>query len=142
MNMFSALEISASAMRAERIRAEVVTANLANAETTRTEQGGPYQRKQVVFAAGRFLRTLGAAGAEPGASGVRTVSVVADPTPAQLRYEPSHPDANEQGFVAYPAINPVAEMADLMSAVRSYQMNASAVNATKQMIQQSLEMLR
>ena len=142
MSMFSALEISASAMRAERLRAEVATSNLANAETTRTEQGGPYQRKQVVFAASRFQRQLGVTADLSNSSAVRVSNVVADPTPAQLRYEPSHPDANAQGFVAYPAINPVAEMADLMSAVRSYQMNASAVNATKQMIQQSLEILR
>jgi flagellar basal-body rod protein FlgC len=141
MNMFSALEISATAMRAQRIRAEVVTANMANAETTRTEQGGPYQRKQVVFAASRFQRQFAGT---PGASAqaVRVVGVVQDPTPPQMRYEPSHPDANAQGLVAYPAIDPVAEMADLMSAVRSYQMNASAVNATKQMIQQSLDLIR
>jgi flagellar basal-body rod protein FlgC len=141
MNMFSGLEISATAMRAQRIRAEVVTANMANAETTRTDQGGPYQRKQVVFAASRFQRQFaGTAGAS--AQAVRVVGVVPDPTPPQMRYEPGHPDANAQGLVAYPAIDPVAEMADLMSAVRSYQMNASAVNATKQMIQQSLDLIR
>lgn len=142
MNMFGALEISASAMHAERFRAEVVTANLANAETTRTEEGGPYQRKQVVFGASRFHRQLAAMTSSPGASGVQVLDVVSDSKPPEMRYEPSHPDANAEGFVAYPAINPVAEMADLMSAVRAYQMNASAVNATKQMIAQSLEILR
>ena len=142
MNMFGALEISASAMHAERFRAEVVTANLANAETTRTEEGGPYQRKQVVFGASRFHRQLAAMAPPSSASGVRVLGVVTDPQPPEMRYEPSHPDANAEGMVAYPAINPVAEMADLMSAVRAYQMNASAVNATKQMIAQSLEILR
>jgi flagellar basal-body rod protein FlgC len=142
MNMFGALEISASGMRAERIRAEVVTANLANAETTRTDEGGPYQRKQVVFGASRFRRLLVGAGGQTRGQGVQVLGVVSDPTPAQMRYEPAHPDANEQGYVAYPAVNPVAEMADLMGAVRAYQMNASAVNATKQMIQQSLELLK
>jgi flagellar basal-body rod protein FlgC len=72
---------------------------------------------------------------------VQVLGVVADPTPPQLRYEPGHPDANAQGMVAYPAINPVEEMADLMGAVRAYEMNAAAVNANKQMIQQSLEIL-
>jgi flagellar basal-body rod protein FlgC len=128
-------------MRAERIRAEVVTANLANAESTRTDEGGPYQRKQVVFAASRFQRQLAGFSTAPRAAAVQVLGVVADPTPPQLRYELGHPDANAQGMVAYPAINPVEEMADLMGAVRAYEMNAAAVNANKQMIQQSLEIL-
>lgn len=142
MSMFDALEISASAMRAERVRAEVVTANLANAETTRTDQGGPYQRKQVVFGASRFHRQLTAGPGVPRNAMVEALDVVPDPAPPNMRYEPGHPDANAKGLVAYPSINPVEEMVDLMDAVRAYQMNASAVNATKQMIQQSLEILR
>jgi flagellar basal-body rod protein FlgC len=142
MNMFGALEISASAMRAERIRAEVVTANLANAETTRTDEGGPYVRKQVVFAASRFQRHLAGFSGSPKTAGVQVLGVVADPSPPNLRYEPTHPDADAQGLVAYPAINPVEEMTDLMGAVRAYQMNAAAVNATKQMIQQALDIAR
>lgn len=142
MSMFDALEISASAMRAERVRAEVVTANLANAETTRTDQGGPYQRKQVVFGASRFHQQLTAGPGVPRNAMVQALDVVPDPAPPNMRYEPGHPDANAKGLVAYPSINPVEEMVDLMDAVRAYQMNASAVNATKQMIQQSLEILR
>jgi flagellar basal-body rod protein FlgC len=142
MSMFDALEISASAMRAERVRAEVVTANLANAETTRTDQGGPYQRKQVVFGASRFHQQLAGASGAPRNAVVQVLGVVPDPAPPNMRYEPGHPDANAKGLVAYPSINPVEEMVDLMDAVRAYQMNASAVNATKQMIQQSLDILR
>lgn len=142
MSMFDALEISAAGMRAERVRAEVVTANLANAESTRTDQGGPYQRKQVVFGASRFHQQLVGMSVTPRNALVQVLGVVADPAPPNMRYEPGHPDANARGLVAYPAINPVEEMVDLMDAVRAYQMNASAVNATKQMIQQSLEILR
>ena len=133
MNLFGVMEVSSSALTAERYRAEVAAANLANAETTRTPGGGPYRRQQVVFR----TQTFGDAGAV-----VSVAEVVPDPTPALRRYEPGHPDADAQGYVAYPAINPVAEITDLMGAVRAYQLNASAVNASKQMIQQALDILR
>jgi len=136
MGIFQGLEISSSALTAERYRAEVAAANLANVETTRTASGGPYRRQQVVFRAAL-------AGADAaGASAVEVGEVVADPSPPVRRYEPSHPDADKEGYVAYPAINPVAEMADLMGAMRAYQLNASAVQAGKQMIVQALELLR
>lgn len=145
--MFSMLEISGSAMSAERQRAEVVATNLANANTTRTTEGGPYRRKEVVFASfgnspfrlalQRARQFLGVAGAA-----VRVERVVPDPAAPLLRYEPGHPDANAQGFVAYPAINPIQEMVDLMGAVRAYQLNASAVAASKQMFQQAIDILR
>ncbi|HYE23931.1 MAG TPA: flagellar basal body rod protein FlgC [Clostridia bacterium] len=141
MSIFNLLQTGAAGMSAQRRRAEVTTANLANAETTRTPEGGPYRRRQVVFEAGRFPRMMSAvAGVQPPAVTIR--EVVADPTPPELRYEPGHPDADAKGYVAYPAINPVAEMADLMGAVRAYQMNASAVQAGKQMIQQAIDILR
>jgi len=146
MSIFSTLEISGAALGAERQRAEVVAANMANAETTRTSAGGPYKRQEVVFASsGRMNFRLALAGFHRLPSmipSVRVDRVVSDPTPPIMRYEPGHPDANQQGYVAYPAINPVQEMVDLMGAVRSYQLNASAVSATKQMIQQSLDLLR
>jgi flagellar basal-body rod protein FlgC len=147
MSIFSTLEISGSALTAERQRAEVVAANMANAETTHTPAGGPYRRKEVVFASSGNLpfqlmltglhSTL--SGAQPA---VRVQRVVDDPTPSLMRYEPGHPDANKDGYVAYPNINPIQEMVDLMGAVRSYQLNASAITATKQMIQQSIELLK
>jgi len=146
MNLFGMLDVSASAMTAERQRAEVVASNMANAETTRTPDGGPYQRKLVVFqsgAASRFPRLLNAL-YHPNApnEGVKVAAVVSDPAPPQLRYDPSHPDANADGYVAYPNVEPVREMADLLGAVRAYEMNSSAVQAAKQMIQQSLEIVK
>lgn len=147
MSTFSMLEISAGALTAERQRAEVVAANMANANTTRTPEGGPYKRKEVVFASSKmfpFQLALNQLTSGPTASApsVRISRVVDDPTPAQMRYEPGHPDANAQGYVAYPNINPIQEMVDLMGATRAYQLNASAINATKQMLQQALEILQ
>lgn len=145
MNLFGVMEISGSALLAERQRAEVVAANMANAETTRTAQGGPYQRQHVVFGPakpGAFATELAAASNNRSLSGVKVQSVVADNAPPVLRYDPSHPDADANGFVAMPAINPVEEMADLMGAARSYELNASAVQATRGMISQSLELLK
>lgn len=147
MSIFSTLEISGSALAAERQRAEVVAANLANAETTRTPEGGPYRRKEVVFASsGNFPFPMMLAGFHPTLErtmpAVRVQQVVDDPTAPVMRYDPGHPDANKDGYVAYPAINPLQEMVDLMGAVRSYQLNASAITASKQMLQQSLELLK
>ncbi len=147
MGVFDALEISGSALGAERQRAEVVAANMANAETTSTPAGGPYHRKEVVFrSAGNlpFRLMLADFHSLPVNSvpAVRVSQVVDDPSPAVLRYEPGHPDANKDGYVAYPAINPVQEMVDLMGAVRSYQLNASAISASKQMIQQAMDLLK
>jgi flagellar basal-body rod protein FlgC len=144
MNLFSMLEMSGSALGAERLRAEVVAANMANAQTTRTGTGGPYRRQLVVFqgqARPRFELAL--AGLRPApAAAVRVAGVVADARPFVMRFEPGHPDANPQGYVAYPQIDPVEEMTDLLSAVRAYELNASAVGAAKNMIQQSLDLLR
>jgi flagellar basal-body rod protein FlgC len=146
MNLFRVLEISGSALLAERIRAEVTAANLANAETTRTDSGGPYQRVNVVFGArpvgvqgfnGMMLASL----ADLHAEDVRVVGLVADNTPPIRRYEPGHPDADKDGYVAYPAINPAEEMVNLMGAARAYEMNASAVASTKNMIQTAIGIL-
>jgi flagellar basal-body rod protein FlgC len=147
MSIFSSLEISGSALAAERQRAEVVAANMANAETTHTPAGGPYKRKEVVFASsGNLPFRLMLAGFHSGVSNmipaVRVQRVVNDSTPPLRRYEPGHPDADKEGYVAYPAINPVQEMVDLMGAVRSYQLNASAITASKQMIQQAMDLLK
>jgi flagellar basal-body rod protein FlgC len=144
MNLFGMLEVSGSALGAERWRAEVVAANMANAETTRTPQGGAYRRQMLVFRAQpmpRFPVLL--AGLRKGTpdGGVRVERVVADASPMPSRYEPGHPDADGNGYVSYPNVNPVMEMADLLSAVRAYQLNAAAVQAAKSMIQQSLQIL-
>jgi flagellar basal-body rod protein FlgC len=145
MNLLGALDISGSALTAERQRAEVLASNLANAQTTRTAKGGPYQRQLVVFGmrqAGptRFAAVLSNF-TDRYAQGVEIKRVLPDPAPPVQRYEPGHPDADGQGYVAYPSINPIEEMVNLMGAARSYELNIAAVQATKNMISQSLEIL-
>jgi flagellar basal-body rod protein FlgC len=147
MNLFDSLAISGSALLAERERSEIIATNMANAETTHTEAGGPYRRREVVFespGASSFRLALATSnefrGPTPGS--VHISEVVDDPSPAIMRYQPGHPDANKQGYVAYPAVNPAAEMVDLMGSVRAYQLNASAVAAAKQMIQQTIDILK
>jgi flagellar basal-body rod protein FlgC len=175
MNLFGVMDVSGSALRAERVRAEVVASNMANAETTRTPDGGPYQRHHVVFEAedggsfqeslvnqmngglsgsfgsgfksslgGGFGSSLGdgltAANGAPG--GVAVAGVISDVSAPLMRYDPQHPDAGADGFVAYPDINPLTEMVDLMGATRSYGMNASAITAEKGMVSASLDLLK
>jgi flagellar basal-body rod protein FlgC len=146
MNLFGVLEVSGSALKAERIRAEVVAANMANAETTRTAEGGPYRRQHVVFSsavaepttfAGQLLSQP-----EPQIGGVEVSAVVQDPSSTLRRHDPSHPDADKDGYVSYPDINPLTEMVDLMGATRAYGLNSSAVQATKGMITSSLDLLK
>src|ERR1700761_1599766 len=140
------MSISGSALAAERERSEIIPANMANAETTHPQAGGPFHRREVVFEApgsSTFRLALAhsdLAGPVPGS--VRISQVVDDPAPAVMRYQPGHPDANKDGYVAYPAINPAAEMVDLMDSVRAYQLNASAIAAAKSMIQQSVDILK
>jgi len=147
MGPFDMLNISASALTAERQRSEIISTNMANAETTHTTDGGPFKRKEVVFASSSnssFHLAFSSASSKIGrkAGTVRLSQVVDDPAAPIMRYEPGHPDANTEGFVAYPAINPVQEMVDLMGSTRAYQLNASAVSAAKQMIQQSIDILK
>lgn len=147
MNLFDSLAVSGSALQAERQRSEIIAANLANAETTHTEAGGPFHRREVVFqsqGSSDFRFALASTGHHlgPAAGSVEVSNVVDDPTPPVMRYEPGHPDADKNGYVAYPAINPALEMVDLMGAVRAYQLNASAIGAAKQMIQQSIDILK
>ena len=150
MGPFDMLQISASALTAERQRSEVIATNMANGETTHTAEGGPFRRKEVVFSAQhasaiqlQFAAMTNTPHLRGHSSGsVRLSEVVDDPSAPVMRYEPGHPDAYKDGDVAYPAINPVEEMVDLMGSVRAYQLNASAVSASKQMIQQSLDILK
>jgi flagellar basal-body rod protein FlgC len=142
MDVNGTLGISASALRAERLRLDVIASNLANASTTRTAAGGPYRRRNVVFVAqpeeAAFGATLESLTEQDAREGVRVVQVVDDPTPPRLVYDPGHPDANAEGYVAYPNINPVAETVDLMAATRAYEANVQAVNATKRMADAAL----
>jgi flagellar basal-body rod protein FlgC len=162
VNLFGMMETSGSAMQAERMRAEVVAANMANAETTRTESGGPYRRQHVVFAANQRIsdfadslasasgsaapagwsRLRGSASAQEAGPGVHIAAVVEDTAPPLKRYDPGHPDAGPDGYVAYPDINPLTEMVDLMGATRAYGLNSSAVQAEKGMITSALDIAR
>jgi flagellar basal-body rod protein FlgC len=145
MNLFGVLDINASALTAERERAEVVASNLANAETTRTQAGGPYQRQFVIFGTkrpgnGSFALTLTRFG-DLHARGVKVVQVVPDKTPPLRRYEPAHPDADATGYVSFPDINPVEEIVNLMGAAQAYQLNVAAAQATKAMISETIQIL-
>ena len=146
MNLFGMLEISGSAMTAERERAQIVTSNMANAQTTKTTAGGPYKRQLAIFRSQQqqpFPMTLAVAGGlSSRGEGVRVAEVVPDTKPPILRYEPGNPEADAKGYVAYPAIDPIEEMADLLGSVRAYELNASAIAATKSMIQQSLDIVK
>ena len=145
MSLLSSIAVSASGMSAQRARAELLVENLANSETTRTPEGGPYRRKDVVFSpeshpggfSGTFQSALGGSGL-----GVRVDEVVEDTRPPEMRYLPGHPDANADGYVAFPNINPAEDMVDLMGASRGFQANVSAMSAVKDMIQKSIDLLR
>jgi flagellar basal-body rod protein FlgC len=166
MNLFAMMETSGGAMQAERMRAEVVAANMANAETTRTATGGPYRRQHVLFAANsgdpEFADSMTAASGTAGsatlastpmpslslngsgtaAPGVHIAAVVEDSSAPLKRYDPGHPDAGADGYVSYPDINPLTEMVDLMGATRAYGLNSSAVQAEKGMITSALEIAK
>jgi flagellar basal-body rod protein FlgC len=142
MNLFNLLDVSGSALLAERQRAEVVATNLANAETTRTPGGGPYQRQEVEFGTVRvaqpsFSQAFDSA-ADDAVRGVEVTRVVTDSADPIQRYDPSNPDANAQGYVDYPAINPAEETVDMLEASRAYQLNVDAIQATKDMATQAI----
>ncbi|ABL01017.1 flagellar basal body rod protein FlgC [Pelobacter propionicus] len=142
MDFFSAMNVSASALSAERTRMNLISSNLANANATRTPEGGPYKRKDAVFAAtpveGRFARALdGAANRE--IRQVEVQQVVEDQSPPRIQYDPSHPDANPQGYVAMPNVNVIEEMADMIGASRTYEANVTAVQTAKSMALKALE---
>jgi flagellar basal-body rod protein FlgC len=148
MNLFGMMQLTSSALTAQRVRAEVVAANMANAETTRTEDGTPYQRQSVVLQStgeNSFASTMKRLGTEDASipeGGVRVAQIVKSDAPALRRYDPNHPDADADGYVSFPDINPVTEMVDLMGASRSYGLNASALQAEKGMLSASIDLLK
>jgi flagellar basal-body rod protein FlgC len=139
MSLFGGLKISASALSVERLRMNVIAENIANAETTRTPEGGPYRRKQVLLAEQPAPNT-GTPGAAVG-GGVQAVSVLPDQGPDRLVYDPSHPDANAQGYVRMPNVDVPMEMVDMMTATRAYEANAAAFQTQRQSQERSLELL-
>ena len=148
MSLFGGLEISASALTAERLRMDVVAENLANAQTTRGADGNPYRRKEVVLQerAGSFGASLSAAmnSSRPPTQGggVEVAGVVEDQTPLKQVYDPGHPDADENGYVQMPNVDTVTEMVDLIGAQRAYEANVTAMQAAKQMFSRTLDLLR
>ncbi|HEY3315728.1 MAG TPA: flagellar basal body rod protein FlgC [Bacillota bacterium] len=156
MRLFGAMDISASGLTAQRLRLDLIASNLANANTTRTEQGGPYRRQVAVMeqrGPSLFSRYLGSAAQRRAAGtgteaagtvggGVRVASIVEDPTPSKLKYEPGHPDADENGYVSLPNVNVVTEMVDMIEATRAYEANVTAINSAKSMALRALEIGR
>ena len=145
MDFMTAFDISASGLAADRTRINTISMNLANAKTTRTTEGGPYKRRSVILEAlpvdapfSKQMKSL----MDQDLRGVRVERLAVDQRPAKLVYEPGHPDANEDGFVAYPDINVVEEMAALMTAQRGYEANVTTVDSIKQMYNKALEINR
>lgn len=139
MNLFRSFDISASGMTAERLRMDTIANNLANVNTTRTAQGGPYRRQMVLFEE-RLAQAFGRSGLR--GNGVRVSRIVEDDDPPRLEYNPAHPDADEQGYVRLPNVNVVTEMVDMISASRAYEANITALNAAKSMALKALEIGR
>jgi len=145
MSLLSVLSVAASGMAAQRTRAELLVQNMANSETTRTPEGGPYKRQDAIFQSAPqtspfsavFQTEIGA-----GVSGVEVAEVVQDSSEPEKRYMPGHPDADPDGYVAFPKVNPSEDMVDLLSAQRGFQGNVAAMTAIKDMIQHSIDIMR
>ncbi len=142
MSLFSAIQVSSSGMSAQRMRAEMLVENMANAETTRTPEGGPYRRKDVVFSTDVQSSPFSAVFQSELGTGVKVADVITDSSAPDMRYVPGHPDADENGYVAFPKMNPAEEMVDLLNASRSYQANVSAMTAVKDMITNSIAIMK
>ncbi len=162
-NFLNSFDISGYGLSAQRVRVNVISSNIANAQTTRTEEGGPYRRKEVVFKAINFndayndalAKTTHSLGYEdplneglegqkvdPAIMSVVVDKIVRDDSKPKLKFEPNHPDADANGYVAYPNINPVVEMADLVEATRSYQANVAAFQSAKNMANSAISLLQ
>lgn len=145
MDFLTGLKISSSALKAQRTRMGAISSNIANAQTTRTPEGGPYRKKDVVFgsepARESFADILEGEMDQYGQK-VHATEVISSNSPPILKYEPDHPDANEQGYVAYPNINVMKEMSDMISASRNYEANINAFNTTKSMAIKALDIGR
>lgn len=163
MAYLSDFDISGYGLSAQRFRINIISSNIANANTTRTAEGGPYRRRSVIFKATDFSEILNRKikddsnmleyenplndpsspkDADPSIMSVVVHKVVRDDKEFRLKYEPNHPDANNEGYVSYPNINPVIEMADLIEATRAYQANVAAFNSTKSIAQSAIDLLR
>lgn len=147
MNIHDSLKLSATGLSAERLRMDVISANIANANSTRSEKGGPYRRQVTLLAPGEekssFQKILEAKDKpEANLTGVRVVGIVEDPSPPKTVYDPSHPDANKDGYVSYPNVDVMKEMIELITASRAYEANVTALNSSKSMFLKTLEIGR
>ena len=146
MGMFDSMHVSASGLAAERLRMDVIAQNLANANSTRGPDGQPYRRHEVVFRSadvgGEADGRVSERASTEAMHGVEPVAIVEDPSALRTVYDPSHPDADEDGYVHYPNVNPVTEMVDMMTATRAYEANVTAMNAAKNMALKALDILR
>lgn len=145
MSLLSSLSVSASGMSAQRERAEVLVENIANADTTRTAEGGPYRRRDVIFQSDSVSSPFSSVfqnHLDGQAKGVSVSDIVVDDAEPERRYMPGHPDADKDGYVAMPRVNPAQDMVDLLGASRSYQANVSAISAIKDMVQKSIDLFR
>ena len=145
MDFFSSMRVSATGLDAQTMRMNTISSNIANAETTRTEEGGPYRRKDAVFEAMPEQKTFGEilhTEVDRNVNRVQVSDIAVDRKAPLLKYEPNHPDANEEGYVAYPNINLMEEMTNMIQATRAYEANVSAMGATKNMAMSALEIGR
>lgn len=142
MSLFSSLQVSSSGMTAQRTRAELLVENMANSETTRTPEGGPYRRKDVVFSTDEQVSPFSAVFQNEIGTGVAVADVIQDTREPERRYMPGHPDADADGYVAFPRMNPAEDMADLVSTSQSYQANVAAIASVKDMIARSIDIMR
>lgn len=133
MSYYDVLDVAATGLSAQRIRMNVLSSNMANANTTRTEDGGPYRKKNVIFKQVLTGEHLG---------GVKVDKIYEDTKPPRLQYDPTHPDANEEGYVAMPNISPVEEMVNLLEAARAYESNLSILQSAKELADSALEIGR
>jgi flagellar basal-body rod protein FlgC len=147
MGLYNSIEVSASGLSAERVAMDVIANNIANVNTTRTAEGGPFKRQLVVFqqkSEAATPRTAAAESGDPGASdaGVNVVGIVADQSADRLVYDPSHPDADVNGYVHYPNVDVVKEMVDMMAASRAYEANVTAIQESRAMGNATLGLLK
>lgn len=147
-SMFSSIDTSASGLTAQRLRMDIIAGNIANVDSTRTPEGGPFKRQLAVFASRSdvtfrkfpFLPMKIKSQMDNAGEGVKVLEIIKDPAPPRLRYEPGHPDANNEGYVAYPNVDVIKEMVDLISASRAYEANITAINSAKSMFAKSLSL--
>jgi len=145
MDFINSIQTSSSGLNAQRLRMNLISGNLANVNTTRTREGGPYRRKEAVFAAGSMNSSFNKIltdRLDSQFSGVRVDRIYEDQAPPMMKYQPSHPHANDEGYVAMPNINPMEEMVNMISATRGFEANVTALKAAKEMALKALEIGR